>query len=142
MFRLLGGVARVDGKDADDWPDTDDWVHTAHSINRAVPGDGQWHPLNIPHVRWGGECRLEIDVSALAKGDGTVRVQGWSYFYEGASEDTGEEEDRQEIDFIVPKNTAAFPTPYETSYELRNTVAIGPEDFARITFSLTNYITE
>ncbi|MGV9408450.1 hypothetical protein ACWDOP_00930 [Nocardia sp. NPDC003693] len=141
-LRLLGGTVRVDGKDADDWPDPDDWIHTAHSINRPVPQDGQWHSLNVPTVRWGGECRLEIDVNAHVNSDKTVWIHGWSYFYEGASEDTGEEEDRQEIDFVVPRNSSTYLLPYEQWYELRNEVLIGPEDFARVGFSLTNNITE
>ena len=141
-YRLLTGIARVDGKDHEDIG-SDDWIHAAHSIDKVLPKDeGIWRPLNIPHFRWGGECRVEIDVSALAQNDNSVRVAGWSYFYEGASEDTGEEEDRTEIDFVVTRFTAAVPDPYVISYELRNATFIGAEDFATVTFQLKNIITE
>lgn len=142
MFRNLNGIVRVDGKDAEDIG-SDEWVHTAHVVGILLPvGEPSWRPLNIPHVRWGGECRVEIDVSVRAMGDRRVAVSGWAYFYEGASEDTGEEEDRTQIDFIVPRNTSTLQNPFVIPYELRNRVLIGAEDHATVTFSLKNDIVE
>ena len=61
--------------------------------------------LQIPHFHWGGECRVELDLSARLVDIGIVEIWGSAKLFEGLTDDTGDEEDAENIHFRVPMET-------------------------------------
>jgi hypothetical protein len=142
MFRRLTGTVQVEGTDHEDFG-PNERVNALRDVGLTLEiGEPTERPLNIAPVKWGGECRVEVHANALALDDGRVQIQGVAIFFEGASEDTGEEEDRAFINFVVPRTTFFIPNPFVVSFDLRNRTFIGGEDFAKVTFSLSNNILE
>ena len=89
--------------------------------------------IDVPDVRWGGECRVELRLMARALEKGAVQVEGVARLFEGASEDTDDLEDEKTVTFQVPKGGV----PVHHQIQLRSTGA-GGGDHAEIRISLTN----
>ena len=144
MARILTGQIVVQGTDHEDFGSdehpTDNVRTVGPTIMRSEDG---FVDLGMPTVRWGGECRVEIDWEAKldANQNDAIIVHAITRFFEGASEDTGEMEDQQEHTFPVPKTTSTSP-PTEFSVSLRNSTVVGAEDHAEIFFRLENRILE
>ncbi|MFE9055792.1 hypothetical protein [Streptomyces mutabilis] len=136
--RQLAGEVRVTGMDHEDWTENE-FVDASRSVRQVL------HPLNpdagvpIAPVKWGGECRVEVDCHAavVPPAENSINIWGEARFYEGASEDTGEKEDSKPYEFHVPKTYAGhLPTTYHV--HLRNSTVVGEEDYADVWFSLSN----
>jgi hypothetical protein len=93
--------------------------------------------LEIPDVRWGGECRVETALTARAVGRGEVQIEGNAKLFEGTSESTSDLEDDKVVSFTVPRGV----TPAHHHIQLRNTETFGG-DHAEIGLSFTNSIIE
>ena len=59
--------------------------------------------LQIPHLRWGGECRVELSLAAQLVDIGKVEISGKAKFFEGDDEDTTDLEDEAQIFLTVPE---------------------------------------
>jgi hypothetical protein len=134
MARRLSGLVIIDGLDHESWPDSDEpLAQQSFPINGWILDENQpAQPFNIQPIRWGGECRVECDVTAKVIGTGQIQISGHARFYEGASEDTDDLEDERYFDFLVPKGGIPLNFPVNLS----NWEEGG--DYANIHFSLTN----
>ncbi|MGV9289966.1 hypothetical protein [Streptomyces sp. NPDC003719] len=93
--------------------------------------------IEIRPVKWGGECRVEVELNARAEADGSAKITGLAKFFEGGSEETGELEQSKSIDFSVPRTTVSTP-PRQHHVSLRNEVFIGAEDSADVFLTVSN----
>ncbi|MFD3655974.1 hypothetical protein [Streptomyces sp. NPDC058620] len=137
MPRLLQGTARVEGVDHEDFTANE---HPSDKLRdfQIVLEEGQPEQnIEIRPVSWGGECRVEVELNARAVDNGSAKITGEARFFEGASETTGELEDRQSIDFSVPRSTGANPSR-QHHVSLRNEVDIGAEDTADVFLTVSN----
>ncbi|MFF5654503.1 hypothetical protein ACFY8N_39735 [Streptomyces collinus] len=155
VIRTLTGTVRVDGKDAEDWPAKDEYIHEERALSdKNGPEGGDRILLEnqdtlIPHVRaykWGGECRVEVDMHALLEPippippgiqAGNIRVWGQARFFEGASEDTGDQADIKPFGFSVPPWKYG-DNPITWQLDMVNRATVGQDDWARVTFNLRN----
>jgi len=137
MVRRLAGIVRIDGTDDEIWPQSNEVIHRSFAIDITLDEGVPATALDIPDVRWGGECRVEVRVTARYVNGGRVQVEGIAELFEGSSENTNDREDRQTITFLVPRG--GRPVHHRT--QLRNR-GIGGGDHAEIEFSLTNSLVE
>jgi hypothetical protein len=93
--------------------------------------------MDVPDVRWGGECRVEVRLTARVVSGNTVQIEGNAKLFEGTSEDTTDQEDEQVVSFTVPKGGVAA----HHGIQLRNT-GTGGGDHAEISLSFTNSLVE
>jgi hypothetical protein len=137
--RILAGNVVVFGTDHEDFGSNEHPTDNTRPLDKLMfAGQGS---IGIPvaPVRWGGECRVEIDVEAelIVEADNAIRIRGNTRFFEGASEDTTELEDAKGFEFFVGRTlNNAPPTLFQV--DLRNSTVIGGEDHAEIVFTLTN----
>lgn len=141
MPRLLRGTVTVEGVDHEDFGSNEHPVDKLREIHLLLDR-GPETRLDIAPVKWGGECRVEVNVNALVLNDNRIQIHGDAAFFEGASDDTTEEEDRQTILFFVPRTTTSNPHPHRHHVSLRNRTVIGAEDSADVFFTFTNTILE
>jgi hypothetical protein len=137
MLRLLQGTVRVEGTDHEDFGANEHPHDKIRDVQIMLETGQPEQNLTVAPVKWGGECRVEMELNARALTDGSVKVTGEARFFEGASEETGELEDTAVIDFTVPRTTANTP-PRHHHVSLRNGVLIGAEDSADVFFTLSN----
>lgn len=137
MPRRLAGTVRIDGTDDENWPETDEVVHKTFTINLVLDDGQPATALDIPDVKWGGECRVEVRVTARIVDKGRVQIEGTAKLFEGASENTDDLEDEQTVTITVPRGGA----PVHQMVQLRST-GVGGGDHAEIGFSLTNSVVE
>ena len=144
MARILTGSITVQGTDHEDFGSNEHPTDNVRQVGPLVmnPQDG-FVDLGMPTVKWGGECRVEIDWEAMVDPNlnDAIVVHAITRFFEGASEDTNEMEDQQEHTFSVPKTTQTNP-PTDFSISLRNSTVVGAEDHAEVFFRLENRIFE
>ena len=141
--RVLSGDITVHGTDHEDFGPNEHPTGNLIQVTPRVmnPGDG-WVDLGMPTVRWGGECRVEVDWEAMFDGNNEViTVHAICRFFEGASEDTDEMEDQQEREFPVAKTRSLDP-PTRFHIPLRNSTVVGAEDHAEVFFGLENRVFE
>jgi hypothetical protein len=143
MARRLSGTITVFGTDAEDFGSDEHPSDNNRPVNLLMVPDQGPIQIGVPPVKWGGECRVEIDFGAelLAPQDNVIRITGQARFFEGASEDTSELEDARPFNFHVPRTTAGAPAT-SFSVPLRNSTVIGAEDHAEVVFSLSNFVAE
>lgn len=141
IARLLEGSVDINGED-------DEWFSSNEKVSRRYPLSGVFLSINqpsvtldIPFVRWGGECRVEVVLIARLVEDGQIRIEGNAKLFEGVSEDTQDLEEEKVVNFLVPRTTKSNPLPAFYTVELNNT-EIGGGDKARIDLSLTNHSVE
>jgi hypothetical protein len=103
MTRRLAGTVIINGTDDEGWPDTDEHVHRVVVVHMLLDVGQPASAIQLPDVRWGGECRVELELTARAIGKGVVQIEGNAKLFEGASENTDDKEDEKVVSFIVPK---------------------------------------
>jgi hypothetical protein len=105
MKRRLGGIVIIDGTDHEFlWPD--EHGHQETAIDLPLEVNGGPVAVRVPHLKFGGEVRVELMLTAEAKADGAVLVSGAAKLYEGISENTSDLDAEQRIAFAVPKGGA------------------------------------
>jgi hypothetical protein len=94
-------------------------------------------PQNVTRMlcRWGGECRVELDLTGQMLDKGDVRISGVALLYEGTGEDTNDRDGSTEFTFLVPKGTTV-----SNQQQVKNTDEAG--DFATIDMSVSNVLVE
>lgn len=137
MTRRLAGTVIIDGTDDEYWPQSDETVHRVFNVQMMIDDGQPASAMDIPDVRWGGECRVEVRLTARVVSGNTVQVEGNAKLFEGPSEDTTDKEDEQVVSFTVPKGGVAA----HHGIQLRNT-GTGGGDHAEISLSFTNSLVE
>ena len=133
--RQLSGTVRVQGTDDEWWPFSDEHVDRTFNVNKLLE-EGQnvtiWNDLE---VKWGGECRVEVDLAAQRQGD-QVTCTGQVRFYEGVTENTNDLEDVENFNFLLLKGDNPLH-----SVSLYNNELFGG-DSANVTFNIDNWFYE
>jgi hypothetical protein len=142
MTRVLSGIIFIKGTDDETWPFKDEKVSTSRVIQGVYLEPNQPAVnLEIASVKWGGECRVEIEITArLVIGD-QIQIEGNARLFEGISVNTGDLEDEKRVDFLVPRTTKNQPNPAYHTMQLVSK-GFGGGDHAEISFSFTNRIVE
>ena len=133
--RVIGKII-IDGVD-DEWPGRDQRTHDEFTVERVFDRRTPSANIEVPHVRWGGECRVEVDIMGQLVDHGNVQIKGVTRLYEGASEDSMDLEDQEPIDFVVRRGGS----PVHRRIHLRNE-GIGGGDYATVSLSFTNTLVE
>jgi hypothetical protein len=141
VARKLAGIVFIDGTDDENWPFDDEHVSRSFPVNAALNIDQPAVALDVPDVRWGGECRVEVRITARAVGKGDIQIEGNAKLFEGTSENTSDLEDEKVVTFLVPRTTQSSPNATSHKIQLRST-GTGGGDHAEIGFSLTNALIE
>ena len=96
----LKGNVFIKGVDDEGWfeDETDELDHDIDIYLR----EGQ-KPLYVPDLHWGGECRVEVDLSARLIDIDKVEIWGSVKLFEGTSVHTNDLEDQKDIYLIVPE---------------------------------------
>ena len=135
MARRIVGLIVIDG--TDDEFGRDEYIHREYRRERILDTRNPSSDIEIPDVRWGGECRVEVDIVASLANGGEVDIKATGRLYEGTTPDTEDLEDEKTIDFTIPRGGH----PIHRSIYLRNTEPWGG-DHATIRFSFTNSLVE
>jgi hypothetical protein len=141
MARQLTGTVRIQGTDDENFPDSDEHIDKTTTLGLVLDADQPAVTLDIPHARWGGECRVEIQVNARIVGGGAIQVEGQARLYEGDSESNMDLEDTKQVAFLVPRNTKNNLRATRHFVQLVN-AGLGGGDHAEITFDFYNTIVE
>lgn len=137
MAQLLQGTVRVEGVDHEDFTDNEHPTDKLRNFQIVLePGQPEQN-ISIAPVKWGGECRVEVELNARLVDSTTAKLSGVARFFEGASEETDDLEDTKAIEFDVPRTVGTTP-PRQHHVSLRNTVFIGPEDSAEVFLTVSN----
>jgi hypothetical protein len=136
MPSILTGSVRITGTDHENWPNTDEHIDMTHNLGFVLNVDQPAISLDVPHARWGGECRTELQVNARAVSDGAIQIEGEARFYEGGSECTDDLEDRKQVMFIVLRNNEHNTRATHHFIQLVNP---GNGDHSEITFNVYNW---
>ena len=133
----LKGNVFINGVD-DEWG-SDEYGELDRDIDIHVRLEKQ--ELRIPHLRWGGECRVELDLVAQLLNKDTVGISGSAALFEGTSEDTNDLEDIKQIQLIVPMYRFIVPEDEQRagmneSFRLENR-GTGGGDYADIFLNFT-----
>jgi len=137
MARRLAGTVIIDGTDDELWPQSDEVSHRSVNVQMILDEGQPAAAIDIPDVRWGGECRVEVRLTAKVVAGNTVQIEGNAKLFEGTSEDTTDKEDDQTVSFTVPKGGIAA----HHGIQLRSTGS-GGGDHAEIKLSFTNSLVE
>lgn len=141
MARVLQGNVRVEGVDHEDFTANEHPTDKLRDFQIVlVPGQPEQN-IEVAPVKWGGECRVEVELNARLLDDSSAKLTGEARFFEGASEETGELEQTKSIDFTVPRTLGASP-PRQHHVSLRNEVFIGAEDSADVFITVSNRLIE
>ncbi len=133
MKRRLGGVVIIDGTDHELLL-PNEHGHQETVVDQPLDTGAGTVALPIPHLKFGGEVRIEVQLNAEALPDGTVRVSGAAKLYEGISERTSDLDDEQRVVVAVPRGGAP----------VLHRVNLGKQksDHAEILLCLTNAMAE
>jgi hypothetical protein len=135
MPRRLSGLIVVDGKDDETFPVRDEQISRTIEVN-SILSDGELTNIPIPDVKWGGECRVEIDLRALAvtggDADGNLDIELVGRFFEGTSETTTDLEQTKTLKFTIARSALT-----DELMSLEND-ELGAGDNAKIAIKLQN----
>lgn len=137
MQRRLAGIIIIDGVDDEWWPQEDERGHAEVPIQMILDEGQPASAMEINPLRWGGECRVEVSLTAKFIGTGQVQIEGTAKLFEGTSEDTDDLEDSKDVSFVVPKS--GIPAHHHIALLSRGA---GGGDNASIKISVTNSFVE
>lgn len=121
-IRFRGSI-RVRGTDDEMWPQSDEHVDRSKNISFVYLLDGRPVRFSPYHVRWGGECRVEVDLAARLVRLGEVEMMVRTKLFEGTSESTNDLEDVETRRFRLnyPPTKNSLGNTVSRVIELRNT---------------------
>jgi hypothetical protein len=123
--RILVGTVRIEGTDDEWWPQSDEHVAKEFPVHTILSDNQPAATVQIPHVGWGGECRVEMDLEAVLGSNKEIKVTGEARLYEGTTESTDDLEDTKGIDMTVPRLTVNHTDASTEMVQLRNTETWG-----------------
>lgn len=132
MARRVTVAATINGVDDEFF--SNEFGH-AEFTRETILGDAQ--PQNVMRMqcRWGGECRVELDLTGQMLDNGDVRIAGAALLFEGITEGTSDLDGRNDFTFLVPRGKTV-----SNSQRVDNTDEGG--DFATIDMTVNNAIVE
>ena len=121
-IRFRGSI-RVRGTDDEMWPQSDEHVDRSKNIGFVYLLDGRPVRFSPYHVRWGGECRVEVDLAVRLVRLGEVEMMVRTKLFEGTSESTNDLEDVETRRFRLnyPPTKNSLGNTVSRVIELRNT---------------------
>lgn len=137
MARRIAGTIIVDGTDDEPWPWSDQHIRVSHGLGIILDTNQPVSTNEIPHVRWGGECRVEVRLTARLIEENSCQIEANAKFFEGVTENTTELADQDTITFTVSPDGK----PVHQTIQLENREA-GGGDHAEIYLSFTNTFVE
>lgn len=138
MPRSIAGLVLIHGVDDENWPESNESVDYQHSVHMVLDLGQPAARVGIPPVMWGGECRVEVDLTAQVIDErGDVQLRGVARLFEGDSEDTTDLEEEQSFELLVPRGGR----PSATTVTLNNS-GLGGGDWATIQLNFTNSLFE
>jgi hypothetical protein len=139
--RFLSGHVRIAGTDDESIFESDEHIDATRAVQTVVGTDQPAVHLSIEPVRWGGECRVELDLTAVTVGNGDVQISGTAKLFEGTSENTTDMEEQKDFNFLVPRNTTINTEAAQHNVQLSSD-GWGGGDHAEIGAVFTNVIIE
>jgi hypothetical protein len=136
MPRRVSGTVFIDAIDHETFG-ANETGQSTQTFSLVIDENMPANRINIAPLRVGGEVRVELEIAVQAQSDGIVQVSGTARLFEGASEDTDDLEDQQDVTFSVPRGGV----PARFNIELRNRGFDGG-DSARISTVVTNSVFE
>lgn len=133
MSRIITASATINGVD-DETFGSNEFGH-AEFTRETVLGDAQPQNGMRMQCRWGGECRVELDLTGQLLNNEDVRISGVALLFEGTSEDTNDLNGRTEFTFLVPRGKTV-----SNQQQVKNTDEGG--DFATIDMSVSNILVQ
>ena len=133
--RRIAGTVIIDGTDDEFF--SDEHGHLKQNVDAILNGGQPASVIKVPYLRWGGECRVELQLTAQVVQKDAVQITGTAKLFEGTSESTNDLEDTKQINFTIPKGGI----PAHRQINLVST-EIGGGDHAEIRITLTNSIFE
>ena len=117
------GSIRVTGKDDETWPQSDEYVDRTKTVRTTRAIGANPIKFNPYHVRWGGECRVEVYLAARLVTPGEVEMRVMAKLFEGTSESTNDLEDQKVRTFRLsyPYAKGQQGSSVSRVIELRNT---------------------
>lgn len=133
MARRVTASATINGVD-DETFGSNEFGH-AEFTRETILGDAQ--PQNVMRMqcRWGGECRVELDLTGQMMDNGDVRITGVALLFEGTSDGTNDQDGRTDFTFLVPRGKTV-----SNNQRVDNTDEGG--DFATIDMTVNNAVDE
>jgi len=133
MARRLTASANISG--VDDETFGSDEYGQASFTQETILSNSQ--PQNVLHMecRWGGECRVELDLIGQVMDNGDIRISGKALLFEGTSESTSDLDGKTEFTVLVPRGKTT-----SSSQTVKNTDEGG--DYANITMTFNNSLVE
>jgi hypothetical protein len=107
--RQLVVSGTISGVDDETWPFSDELMH--QSIQARIVLTAQDIPQDLVTFSkgWGGECRLEVTMTAKLQTAGFIRVEVNGKLFEGTSETTDDLEDEKTLTALVPRGGVPVP---------------------------------
>jgi hypothetical protein len=133
MKRRLGGIVIIDGTDHELLL-PNEHGHLEAPVDQPLETGQGTIALRIPHLKFGGEVRIELPLTAEVQADGTVQISGAAKLYEGVSERTTDLDDEKRVVFQVPRGGAPVVQ--------RVNLGKKKSDHAEILICLTNALAE
>ena len=112
-------------------------VYREYKRERTFDSSNPIATFDVPHVKWGDECRVEVDMTGHLVNGGHVDMVVEARFYEGPSEETEDLADAKTIRFRVPRRGR----PVIRTISLHNR-ELGGGDWAKVELGLTNSLAE
>lgn len=141
MPRQLSGFVVIRGTDDENWPFDNEHVEQTRSVQTVLDIDQAAQVVNIEPVRWGGECRVELGLTARAVSDGQIQIEGSAKLFEGDNENTSDLEQEKTVNFLVPRTTRNNSEPARHDVQLVSE-GFGGGDHAEISMVFTNVLVE
>jgi hypothetical protein len=139
MARVLSGTIQINGTDHERIGANEE-VSEPRNINVKLDLSQPTANIDVEPVKWGGECRVEIQLKAHLLVGEQILVEGNVKLFEGGSEDTNDLEDEESFEFLIPRTIQNRPA---TEHEVKvASTGSGGGDHAEIKFSLGNYFYE
>jgi hypothetical protein len=135
---MLQGSVRATGKDHENFGSDEFLRDNTRDVSMLLNVGDDEREIPVAPFKWGGECRIEVHLNAIADDKGVVHVHGFTSFFEGDSEDTPNERDREILNFLVPR----FKPPSHAHPTVIGAHMQSGDDLADVTVSLTNTIVE
>lgn len=134
MSRRVVVSAVMDGKDYETFG-SDEFGHAEFTRETILNND---QPQNVMEMvmRWGGECRAELNIVGQQVDGGSVRLTGLFKFFEGTSENTNDLDGQTDFTFICPRGRTVNETR-----QVKNTDE-GDDEGATVRLTVTNSIVE
>jgi hypothetical protein len=125
----------IDGTDDEAFPSGPDELGHSEFTSETILSDAQPQNVMQTQLRWGGECRVELTLTAQQLDGGDVRIDGLILLFEGTSEDTNDLDGKTEFTAVVPRGKTII-----IGQRVDNTDEGG--DFATIKMAISNALVE